>query len=135
MGVHACGIEEEILHNKVIEIFAKTFGPEYEIQLNIGDEETFEFGGYYPDIIAIHRKTGKTYVAEVKTPTFVNREVAENQWEPFSKLGDSFFLIIPSGMEYFVIPLIRTIKVDKLISFFEDEFDQINFNTIISYIS
>lgn len=115
-----CGIKEERLHNRVVDAFSKTFGSEFEIHLNLGDEKNYDLKGYYPDIIAINKSSGDIHIAEVKTPTLINRKVAEEQWKPFSNLGKKFILIIPEDKADFVQLLLRKVQginVDSIILF------------------
>ncbi len=112
MGAYACSIMEESLHNRIIKEFANAFVPDYyDVQLNIGDEETYNIKGYYPDIVAKRKHNNEVYICEVKTHTFITMQVAKQQWKPFSKLGDYFILLIPVGMESFVLKILDKINI------------------------
>lgn len=132
MGIAVVGVVEEELHNRAVLAYAKTFGDEYEVHVNLGDEQIYPLKGYYPDIVAVHKLSGEVHVAEVKTKTLIIPSQVICQWEPFSHLGDNFTLLVPRGHEEETTLLTHGVKVDRLVSYFEEADSPMKFEEVQS---
>ncbi len=80
-------------------------------------------GNLYPDIILTPKGSNSvSYIIEVETSDTVNAHEAYNQWKDYSKLGGTFYLLVPQeyrGLaeslckQYSIAVKFATYKVDQ----------------------
>lgn len=115
--IHMLSPEEEMIHNEVVVAFSATFGPEYDVRLNVGDDRKCDVQGHYPDIVAANQQTGELRIAEVKTPTLTSAKQAETQWRPFSRIADHFTLVVARESLARALRFSRGLHVDALVCY------------------
>lgn len=87
--------DEKLLHDWVIrQVEAKYSGLHKEIRSNPGEEENFEFEGFFPDVI-LGSYGQVVQIVEVETESTIN-EKRVAYWEELSKLPAQLVLLVPS---------------------------------------
>lgn len=83
-------------HDKVIAIAAKYLEDNFTVYTNPDGQKNTKIGDLYPDIILTPKDSNiVNYIIEVETTDSVNAHEAYNQWKDYSKLGGTFYLLVP----------------------------------------
>ena len=85
------------LHDRVIQAaFDHLEKENHDVYINPGQQKQTSVGGEYPDII-ITPKNDKNvkWIIEVETTSTISQSEAINQWTQYSKLGGTFYLLVP----------------------------------------
>lgn len=83
-------------HDKVIEIAAEYLKVNFTVYTNPDGQKDTKIGDLYPDIILTPKDSNiVNYIIEVETEDSVNAHEAYNQWKDYSKLGGTFYLLVP----------------------------------------
>ena len=89
-------IEIQNFHDKVIEIAAGYLKKLYRVYTNPGSIKNTKVGQHYPDIILTPLDSNSiSFIIEVETSDSVTAHEAFNQWADYSKIGGTFYLLIP----------------------------------------
>ena len=89
--------ELQILHDKVIEIAASNFKKLYKVYTNPNTLKNTKVGNLYPDLILTPLDSNSvSFIIEVETSDSVTAHEAFNQWADYSKIGGTFYLLVPS---------------------------------------
>lgn len=90
--------DERLLHDWVIrQVEAKYSGLHKEIRSNPGEEENFEFEGFFPDVI-LGSYGQVVQIVEVETESAINEERAA-YWEKLSELSAQLVLLVPAELK------------------------------------
>lgn len=85
------------LHDKVIEIAANNLQKTYRVYTNPNSHKNTKVGELYPDIILTPKDSNSvSFIIEVETSDSVTAHEAFNQWMDYSKIGGTFYLLVPS---------------------------------------
>lgn len=83
-------------HDKVIEIAASNLRNNFTVYTNTAGNRNTSVGNQYPDIILTPKNSNTVnFIIEVETTDSVNAHEAYNQWKDYSKLGGTFYLLVP----------------------------------------
>jgi len=83
-------------HDKVIEIAANNLRKNFKVFTNPGTDKITQVGDLYPDIILTPLdKNSVSFIIEVETTDSVTAHEAFNQWLDYSKIGGTFYLLVP----------------------------------------
>ncbi len=90
--------DERLLHDWVIrQVEAKYSGLHKDIRSNPGEEENFEFEGFFPDVI-LGSYGQVVQIVEVETEATINGERVA-YWEELSKLPAQLVLLVPAKLK------------------------------------
>ena len=90
--------DEKLVHDWVIrQVEAKYSGLHKDILANPGEEENFEFEGFFPDVI-LGSYGQVVQIVEVETESTVNGNRAA-YWEKLSGLSAQFVLLVPAKLK------------------------------------
>jgi len=86
----------QTFHDRVIEIAANNLRENYKVYTNPGTQHNTSVGNLYPDIILTPKDSNSvSFIIEVETSDSVTAHEAYSQWKDYSKLGGTFYLLIP----------------------------------------
>lgn len=87
------------LHDRVIQAaFEHLDKMDHDVYINPGTNKQTSINGEYPDIIITKKNDiNVKWIIEVETADSINQNEAINQWSPYSKLGGTFYLLIPKN--------------------------------------
>ncbi len=89
-------IQWQTYHDKVIEIAANNLRNNFTVYTNPDGHRNTSVGDLYPDIILTPKDSNIiNFIIEVETTDTVTAHEAYNQWKDYSKLGGTFYLLIP----------------------------------------
>lgn len=91
-------LQSQSFHDQVVKIAADYIDKtKYDVYTNPNGEQNTGLGGHYPDIILAPKGTKNVrFIIEVETTDSITLSEAQNQWAVYSKLGGTFYLLIPS---------------------------------------
>lgn len=93
-------IDYQNIHDNVIQVaFDSLDKTTHDVYINPGTRKITSVDGMYPDIIITNKgETGVKFIIEVETQDSVNQNEV-SQWLDYSKLGGSFYLLVPKNMK------------------------------------
>ncbi len=85
------------LHDQIIQIAYNNLDKiNHDVFINPGQQHNTSVGNEYPDIIITNKNDNVVkFIIEVETSDSVNLSEALNQWIAYSKLGGTFYLLVP----------------------------------------
>lgn len=86
------------IHDRVISVAAESLkqSGNFIVYTNPGSQHNTRIGNLYPDIILTPPNSNNVqFIIEVETSDSVNANEALTQWQAYSNLGGTFYLLIP----------------------------------------
>lgn len=91
--------ESQSFHDQVVKLAANNINHDkYDVYTNPNGEQNTGVSGQYPDIILAPKGTKNvSFIIEVETADSITLSEAQTQWAAYSKLGGTFYLLVPSN--------------------------------------
>lgn len=87
----------QALHDRVIQMASNNLDKiNHNVYTNIGEQRITKVGEEYPDIIITKKnESAVNFIIEVETSDSIIQSEAVSQWNAYSKLGGTFYLLVP----------------------------------------
>jgi hypothetical protein len=106
-------------HDKVIEYLASIYRTQYpKVYTNPNGQKNVNIKGHediYPDILVADEQNILKFIEEVETEDTVTEEHAKEQWVPYSKVGTTFYLRVPFGLQNSARNILAKLSINAIV--------------------